>query len=70
MRRRKIRTRTVTLASYFRAGGRKSCILHVYDESGTQLEEERAYFLIPSSGAGSVGTNYDETFYGYDEMGL
>jgi hypothetical protein len=41
----------------------------IYDESGTQLNEERAYFLIPGSGAGADGTNYDPTFYKYDSMG-
>jgi YD repeat-containing protein len=41
----------------------------IYDESGTRASEERAYFLIPGSGAGSAGTNYDSTTYGYDGMG-
>ena len=41
----------------------------IYDESGTRASEERAYFLVPGSGAGSEGTNYDATRYGYDGMG-
>jgi RHS repeat-associated protein len=41
----------------------------IYGESGTQLEESRQYFLIPGSGAGSDGTNYDPTVFGYDDSG-
>ena len=41
----------------------------IYDESGTRAIEERAYFLVPGSGDGSAGTNYDATTYGYDGMG-
>ncbi|HKX46936.1 MAG TPA: hypothetical protein VJP77_09555, partial [Planctomycetota bacterium] len=41
----------------------------VYNESGYTLEESRAYFDIPGSGAGSDGTNYDGTFFAYDAMG-
>lgn len=41
----------------------------IYDEAGTTLEEERVYFLLPSSGAGSDGTNYDPTKYAYDDSG-
>jgi len=41
----------------------------IYDESGAELEESRAYFSIPSSGAGTDGTHYDPTKYGYDSMG-
>ena len=40
-----------------------------YDKSGTQVQSERAYFVIPSSSPGSDGTHYDETTYKYDEMG-
>ena len=40
-----------------------------YDEAGTQLEEERAYFSIPASEPGTDGTHYDPTTYGYDDMG-
>lgn len=40
-----------------------------YDESGTVLEEERAYFSIPSSEPGTDGTHYDPTKYGYDDSG-
>jgi RHS repeat-associated protein len=41
----------------------------IYNESSGQLLESRAYFDIPGSGAGSDGTNYDATFYAYDDMG-
>jgi RHS repeat-associated protein len=41
----------------------------IYDDAGTELNEERTYFLIPGSGSGSAGTNYDATSYGYDTMG-
>jgi YD repeat-containing protein len=40
-----------------------------FDESGTQLEEERAYFAIPASEPGTDGTHYDPTTYGYDDLG-
>jgi YD repeat-containing protein len=33
-----------------------------------QLATQSVYFLIPSSGSGSVGTNYGTTAYGYDYM--
>ncbi|MEW5748974.1 MAG: RHS repeat-associated core domain-containing protein [Candidatus Thermoplasmatota archaeon] len=42
---------------------------HVYDDTGTRLQESRLYFDIPASGAGSDGTNYDPTKFGYDDMG-
>jgi len=42
---------------------------YVYDETGAQLEEERAYFSIPSSGVGTSTSNYDPTLYGYDTLG-
>jgi YD repeat-containing protein len=38
-----------------------------YDNSGL-LTYQRKYHLIPSSGSGSSGTNYDETDYTYDSM--
>jgi RHS repeat-associated protein len=41
----------------------------IYDDAGTQLNEQRRYFVIPGSGAGTAGTNYDSTLYGYDTMG-
>jgi len=41
----------------------------VYIDAGTKLSESRSYFLIPGSGAGSAGTNYDATVFGYDPMG-
>ncbi|MEE8153797.1 MAG: hypothetical protein V3T53_02430 [Phycisphaerales bacterium] len=43
--------------------------VNVYDETGTTLEESRSYFLIPASGSGTEGTNYDATFLGYDDQG-
>jgi hypothetical protein len=33
-----------------------------------QLTGQSAYFLIPSSGSGTVGTNYGQTTYGYDAL--
>jgi RHS repeat-associated protein len=41
----------------------------IFDDTGTQLTEERAYFSIPSSLPGTDGTHYDATLHGYDEMG-
>jgi len=41
----------------------------IYDETGVEFEESRAYFAIPSSGAGTDGTHYDPTKYGSDPMG-
>jgi YD repeat-containing protein len=40
-----------------------------YNESGHTLEESRLYFDIPASGAGTDGTNYDATFFAYDDNG-
>jgi RHS repeat-associated protein len=34
-----------------------------------QVTASRVYHLIPASGEGTVGTNYDETTFGYDLMG-
>jgi len=41
----------------------------LHDATGQKLEEERLYFAIPGSGEGTDGTNYDPTFYGYDDSG-
>lgn len=41
----------------------------ILDETGTHVEEERAYFSLPSSGAGTEGTHYDATRFGYDDLG-
>jgi YD repeat-containing protein len=41
----------------------------IFDESGGVLEESRAYFDVPASGAGADGTNYDPTAHGYDDQG-
>jgi RHS repeat-associated protein len=41
----------------------------IYNESGTQLEQLWQYFLIPGSGTGADGTNYDPTVFGYDDSG-
>ena len=41
----------------------------IYDETGSHLEEQRSYFLLPSSAAGTDGTHYDATRFGYDALG-
>ncbi len=41
----------------------------IHSSDGTRLNESRMYHTIPASGAGSSGTNYDATAYGYDDMG-
>ena len=41
----------------------------IYNETGKQVEETRAYFDIPASGAGTDGTNFDPTKMAYDVMG-
>ena len=41
----------------------------VHDETGGVLEESRPYFDVPTHGFGSDGTNYDATFFGYDDQG-
>lgn len=38
-----------------------------YDDQHRTLSE-RTYFLIPSSGDGTAGTNYGQTTYGYDAL--
>ena len=43
--------------------------VRVYNESGGTMDEVRAYFDIPGSGSGTEGTNYDASFFGYDELG-
>jgi RHS repeat-associated protein len=50
-------------------GGVKKYSTSIYDESGTQLAESRSYFLVPASGTGSAGTNYDATTHAYDGAG-
>jgi len=40
-----------------------------YNSAGTELAERRAYFEVPSSGAGTDSANYDPTTFGYDDMG-
>jgi RHS repeat-associated protein len=50
-------------------GGVKKYSTSIYDGGGTQLAESRSYFLVPSSGAGTAGTNYDATTYAYDGAG-
>lgn len=45
----------------------KSWSVRHYDNSG-KVDYTRAYFLIPSSGSGTAGTNYYETDLGYDTM--
>jgi len=41
----------------------------IYNEPGKQLSESRRYFVIPASGAGTDGTNFDPTKLAYDSMG-
>ena len=41
----------------------------IHDEAGSRVEATRQYFLVPASGAGSDGTNYDATTYAYDNLG-
>ncbi|CAG0985620.1 hypothetical protein PHYC_02006 [Phycisphaerales bacterium] len=41
----------------------------IYDESGTRQSASRQYHLVPGSGTGSVGTNYDQTDLAYDSAG-
>jgi RHS repeat-associated protein len=38
-----------------------------YDNQHTKISE-CVYFVIPSSGTGTVGTNYGQTHYGYDAL--
>lgn len=41
---------------------------HEFGDDG-RLDFTRLYHLIPTSGEGSSGTNYDQTDFGYDSMG-
>ena len=41
----------------------------VYNESGGQVTESRVFFDNPATYPGTEGTNYDATFYLYDNMG-
>ncbi|MEE9130850.1 MAG: RHS repeat-associated core domain-containing protein [Phycisphaerales bacterium] len=41
----------------------------MYNKAGQTVQETRSYFLIPASGTGSDGTNYDPTLLAYDDMG-
>ncbi|NNF64227.1 MAG: RHS repeat-associated core domain-containing protein, partial [Acidimicrobiia bacterium] len=41
----------------------------IYDETGSSAQESRLYFDIPTSGAGSDGTNYDPTTFAYNDQG-
>lgn len=43
--------------------------VHVFGGGGVHEEESRTYFLIPGSGTGSAGTNYDATLFAYDGSG-
>ena len=52
-----------------RSGRKLEAGTALYDESGTRETEERRYFLLPGSGAGSAGTNYDATKFAYDDEG-
>src|SRR5206468_536193 len=37
-------------------------------DNHNRLTFQRMYFLIPSSGDGSLGTNYNQTDFGYDVL--
>ncbi len=41
----------------------------IFGDSGQQRTESRLYFDVPTSGDGTDGTNYDATFYAYDDEG-
>ncbi|MGE0438834.1 MAG: hypothetical protein AB7P94_18010, partial [Steroidobacteraceae bacterium] len=41
----------------------------ILSKDGHRVDESRLYHTIPGSGAGSAGTNFDATVYGYDTMG-
>jgi YD repeat-containing protein len=41
----------------------------VYDNTGSQLQESRIYFLVPSSSPGTEGTHYDSIRLAYDDSG-
>jgi RHS repeat-associated protein len=41
----------------------------VYGLGGTQMTESRSYFLIPATGAGTQGANYDATSYTHNDAG-
>ncbi|MFN0012210.1 MAG: RHS repeat-associated core domain-containing protein [Phycisphaerales bacterium] len=43
--------------------------VNVNSSDGHRVDETRQYFSIPSSGAGTEGTHYDATRFGYDDMG-
>jgi len=57
----------VDTASSFGSLVQMSVKLH--SATGSRLESVRSYFMIPGSGVGSDGTNYDEVLYGYDSSG-
>jgi len=42
---------------------------HHFGNTGTELQESRAYFLIPASEPGTDGTHYDPTKFAYDDSG-
>lgn len=41
----------------------------VFDPSGTQAQEARQYFLVPTSIPGTAGTNFDATTFAYSDAG-
>ncbi len=41
----------------------------LFDDTGSRRTESRAYFSVPSSGAGTDGTHYDPTLFAYDGAG-
>lgn len=42
---------------------------NLYTSDGTRVTESRQYSVVPSSGAGSSGTNYDATTFAYSDSG-
>ncbi|MGD9689502.1 MAG: hypothetical protein AB7K52_07155 [Phycisphaerales bacterium] len=50
-------------------GTLSSMSTNICSSDGHRVDESRLYHTIPGSGAGSAGTNYDRTLYGYDPMG-
>jgi hypothetical protein len=43
--------------------------MSIFGDTGQQRTESRLYHDVPTSGEGSESTNYDTTFYGYDDSG-
>lgn len=50
-------------------GDLKRMNVSVHSKAGSRVDETRTYFLTPASGAGTEGTNFDSTYFGYDNLG-